>query len=47
MIYLLIIIALIIAISLTNHLLIGDNNDLVNNLKKFEENERKYKSSNK
>ncbi len=47
MIYLSIIIALIIVISLTNHLLIGDNNDLVNNLKKFEENERKYKSSNR
>ena len=47
MIYLLIIIALIIVISLTNHLLIGDNNDLVNNLKKFEENESKYKSSNR
>lgn len=47
MIYLSIIITLIIVISLTNHLLIGDNNDLVNNLKKFEENERKYKSSNR
>jgi hypothetical protein len=47
MIYLLIIIALIIAISLTNHLLIRNSNDLMDNLKKFEENERKYKSSNK
>lgn len=47
MIYLLIIIALIIVISLGNHLFIRNNNDIMDNLKKFEENERKYKSSNR
>lgn len=47
MIILFIILFILILSFYMNDVFIGNNNELEKNLKKFEENERKYKSSNR